>query len=29
MAHIPYDESLVHEWRVTQLKRLGDPRAAG
>ena len=25
MAHIPHDESLVHEWRVTQLKRLGIP----
>jgi hypothetical protein len=25
MAHIPHDESLVHEWRVTQLKRLEIP----
>ena len=25
MAHIPHDESLVREWRATQLKRLGDP----
>ena len=25
MAHIPHDESLVHEWPVTQLKRLGIP----
>ena len=24
-AHIPHDESLGHEWRVTQLKRLGNP----
>ena len=26
MAHIPHDESLVREWRVTQLKRLEIPR---
>ena len=25
MAHIPHNDSLVHEWRVTQLKRLGNP----
>ena len=25
MAHSPHDESLVHEWRVTQLTRLGIP----
>jgi len=25
MAHIPHHESLVHKWRVTQLKRLGIP----
>jgi hypothetical protein len=25
-AHIPYDESLGHEWPVTQLTHLGIPR---
>ena len=25
MARIPHDESLVHEWGVTQLERLGIP----
>ena len=25
MAHSPRDESPVHEWRVTQLTRLGIP----
>jgi hypothetical protein len=26
---IDHDDLLVHEWRVTQLARLGDPMVAG